>query len=344
MAKKQAVDTLTKYAEIKKDLNQGIIKPYYLLMGEEPYYLDLICKEIQEKALQEEERDFNQYILYATDTTTSEIVSTASRFPMMSQRQLVIIKEAQALKNLDSLVKYIEHPFESTILVLFFTGKNADKRTSFYKASQKHGEILESQKLSEAAIPAWINNKIKSLGKNIETQASLLLAESTGTELRKIDLEIDKLIKAIDINSKTITVQDIEDNIGISREFNATELTSALASKNSEKAYKIAYFFGESPKRYPIQMTLGFLFYFFSKVEQVYAIVNKSNVTIQEAVRKAGIYYPNDYLQATKNYKAVQIMKIISLLKECDYKSKSNIGGNASDGELLLELIGKILA
>lgn len=335
---------LTQFNKTRKEIESGDLKPYYLLMGDEPYYSDTIIDLITDKALAPAERDFNQYIKYGDTTTAEEIASIARRFPMMASRQLVIVKEAQNLKKPDDLVKYLENPSQSTVLVLSFTGKSADKRSRFYKTSQKTGVILESVKLNESALPSWIEKELEMSGKKIEAAAAQMLAEYSGSELRKLKLELDKLTKAVDSDCKTITTDDIEKNIGISKEFNTIELCNAIATHDAEKAYKIAYFFGESPKKYPIQMTLGYLYYFFSKVEQTYAIMANERIPAPLAAKKAGIYNPETTVKAMKHYSLTRIMKIISLLKDCDYKSKSNLGGNASESDLLLELISKILA
>ena len=207
------------------------------------------------------------------------------------------------------------------------------------------GAIFVSPKVNEDAMPQWISDYFNSIGMDIEPQAASLLAEYAGNDLRKIALEGEKLIQAISINRKNITVSDIETNIGISKEFNINELTNALAYKNSQKAFKIDYFFGESPKQYPLIKTLGFLFYFFSKLELLHALQLSGITNRDSLIKEAGVYYSRFvFMKAFENYNLKKTLKIISYLKECDLKCKSNLGGNASEGELLLELIGKILA
>ncbi len=342
----KGTDSIQQFNSLRTKISSGIFSPVYILMGEEPYYVDTLSELIISKALQPHERDFNQIILYGSDTSASEIISICSRYPMMAERELVVIKEAQSLKKIDDLGIYLDNPTPTTILVLSLTGKSLDKRTTFYKKALAKAEVFESTPLSQEGVPKWIESYTISLGKKIEPTASILLAEYAGTELRKIVLEIDKLFKSKDENDKSITVDDIEKNIGISREFNATELTDALASKDSVKAFKIAYYFGESPKNYPIQMTLGFLFFFFNKVEHIHAIMLASkHISPSAAATQAGIYskYTVPYINAVKNYPLMKSLKIISYIKECDYRSKSNARGEATDGELLVELIGKIL-
>jgi len=345
MAKQKAPDTLEQFKSIKSRILGGTFSPFYLLMGEEPYYVDKVLELITEQALEPFERDFNQYTLYATDTTTREITDICSRFPMMAQRQLVIVKEAQSLKKTEELIPYLENPVATTVLVLCFNGKNADKRTSFYKTATKYGCIFESAKLSEEGVPKWIEQYLKSFGKSIDGDAAMLIAECAGNDLRKIVLEVDKLIKSLPEKSVNITAADVEKIIGISREFNITELTNAIAYGNAAKAFKIAYYFGESPKQYPLPKTLGFLFFFFWKLEQIHAYtLQSSRPSLQEAASQAGLYYrtATSYIAAAQRYPLRKTMRIISSLKECDMKSKSNSRGSATEGELLIELLGKI--
>ena len=345
MAKQKGPDTLAQFATLKEKILQGTFFPFYILMGEEPFYVDKALSLITENALEEHERDFNQYTLYASETTCREIIDVSSRFPMMAQRQLVIVKEAQSLKKTEELIPYLENPVATTVLVLCFNGKNADKRTSFYKSATKYGFVFESAKVAEEGVPKWVEQYLKSQGRSIDGDAAMLIAECAGNDLRKIVLEVDKLLKSLPEGSINITAADVEKIIGISREFNITELTNAIAYGNAAKAFKIAYFFGESPKQYPLPKTLGFLFFFFSKIEQIHAYcLESSHPSLQDAATRAGLYYKTaaSYISAAQRYPLKKTMRIISQLKECDYKSKSNSRGSATEGELLIELLGKI--
>ncbi len=333
------------FSTLKKEIEAQQFRPLYVLMGEEPFYPEQLCDLIIENALQPFERDFNQTILYGNDTNVSDIISICQRYPMMAERVLVVVKEAQGLRNIEELDKYLQHYSPTTVLVLLLSGKTLDARTKFYKNVTSNGVIFNSPKVSEDAMPQWIRDYFETIGLSIDTDAATLLAEYAGNDLRKLSIEAEKLAQSIPQERKTINSTDIENNIGISKEFNINELTNALAYKNSQKAFKIAYYFGESPKKYPIIKTLGFLFYFFSKLELLHAI-QLSGITNRDAmIREAGVYYSRFvFLKALENYNIKKTMKIISYLQECDLKCKSNLSGNASEGELLLELIGKILA
>lgn len=330
---------------LKKEILSQQFKPIYVLMGEEPFYPEKLCDLIIENGLQPFERDFNQTILYGNDTNVADIISICQRYPMMAERVLVIVKEAQALKNIEELDKYLQHYSETTVLVLLISGKTLDARTKFYKNASSVGVLFNSPKVSEDAMPEWIADHFNSLGVRIEPDAATLLAEFAGNDLRKIAVESDKLLQAIPQERKIITATDIENNIGISKEFNINELTNALAYRNPQKAFNIAYYFGESPKKYPLIKTLGFLFYFFSKLELLHAL-RLSGITNKDAlIKEAGVYYSRFvFIKALDNYNLRKTMKIVSYIMECDTKCKSNLGGNASEGELLIELIGKILA
>ena len=280
------IDTAGQYESLRKEIESGNFKPVYILMGEEPFYPERLCSLIMERALQPHERDFNQTVLYGADTSAEEIVSVCGRYPMMAERTLVVVREAQALKKPEGLGVYLDHISPTTVLVLLFSGKNMDKRTSFYKKAAKSCVIFESVKVREEAMPRWIESWFRSIGRSIEPQGAMLLAEYAGNDLRKISVESDKLLKAVPESQKTITAADIEQNVGISREFNTGELTSALAVRDGDKAFRIAWFFGESPRQYPLQMTLGFLFFFFSKVEMIHAIMLRDRISAKDALPK----------------------------------------------------------
>ncbi len=339
-------DTKALFDGIRSDILAGNFAPVYILMGEEPFYPEQLCDLITERALQPFERDFNQSIFYGTDADIDMVIADCQRYPMMAERVLVVVKEAQALKKIENLGNYLDNISPSTVLVLLFNGKNMDKRTAFYKKAAKVCTVFESPKVKDEAMPEWIRNHFRSIGRNIAPDGAMLLAEYAGNDLRKISVEADKLLRAIPQEQDTVTAKDIETNIGISREFNATELTNALAAADGNKAYKIAYFLGASPKKYPIQMTLGFLFFFFNKVEMIHSIMLRDRIKPKDAIAKAGIYsfFAGPYLAAIANYPLKRVMRTIAFLRECDYKSKSNYGGNASEGELLSELVGKILS
>ncbi len=344
MATKKGNDTVSHFNQIITQIKNREFKPLYLLMGEEPYYSDIILDTMIEHALTEQEREFNQTIIYGNDTNAADIVMMAKRYPVFAERQLVIIKEAQTLSGLDPLEQYLQSPAPETILVLAYTNKSADKRTGFYKKAKSVAEVFESTTINEWEIPNWIKNHVKQKGVKIEDDAAQLMAEHTGNNLRKIVLECDKLLNAIPIGESTIRVKDIEVNIGISREYNAFELCRAISFKDLNKAYKIALYFGANSKKYPLVLTFGAMFFYFSRLLKCHAYSTQTSVSQDNAIKKAGVFggQATEYKRAMGNYSINQTMKVISLIREYDHKSKSHAGGSATEGELLAELIYKI--
>ena len=344
MAKQAAQETIIQFNSILKDIRERRFKPVYLFMGEEPYYSDILVDELLATVLKQEERDFNQTIVYASDTNSAEIVSLARRYPMFAERQLVVVKEAQTLTKLDVLEIYLQSPAPETVLVLVYTGKSVDKRSGFYKKAKSVAEVFESTMLPEWKVAEWISTYVREKGISIAQDAASLMAEHTGNSLRKIVLEIDKLIKGIPQDCKEITAKEIETNIGISREFSAFELCRAISYRNPDKAFKIAHFFGENPKKYPLAMTLGALFFYFAKLLKAYAYLKQDGGTPENAAKRAGAFgsQESEYATAIRNYSYTKVMGIIALMKECDYKFKSGGSGTATEGDLLIELISKI--
>lgn len=346
MAKQADSDNLLQMKSILADINAGKFAPIYVLMGEEPYYSDLILEAILKNALQPEERDFNQTVVYAQDTTTADIVQNCRRYPMFAQRQLVVVKEAQHLTRLDVLETYFENPSAETVLVLAFTGKSMDKRTALFKKAKANAIIFESVATSEWNVAKWITTYISEQGYTITPDAATLWGEHSGNSLRKIVLEADKLFKGMPVDKKNIAVKDIEQNIGISREFSAFELSKSLVFRNYDNAYKIAGFFAANPKKYPLPMTLGAMFFFFSRLLKCHAYYSKDGGMMENAIRKAGIFQAGqirEYSAAMKVFPIKKTMSVIALIKEYDYRSKSGNAGQASDGDMLLELLSRII-
>ena len=330
------------YRKTIKDVENGIFSPIYILMGEEPFYTEELCSLIMEKALEPHERDFNQHIFYGADADIESIISLCCEFPMMAQRRVVVIKEGQLAKKIEDLEKYLPIISPTTVLVVCINGKSLDKRSKFYKEICKKGVVIESPKIREDRMPQWICDYFASRGLRIDNEGATLMAEYAGNDLRKIKRETDKLTKTISPTEKTITVAHIEKNVGISREYSITELTNALAVRDAGKAFKLAYYFGESPKTYPLPKTLGFLFFFFSKLEQLHATSSANKSSIESTAKMMRLFGP--YIAASRSYSLSKTMKIIAYLREYDIKSKNGTSGSATEGELLTELIGKILA
>lgn len=344
---KQSVDVSLQCKELIADIRQGIFKPVYLLMGEEAFYPDLVCKEIIDNCIDESSKDFNEVICYGADTNADAVIGAARQFPMMSDRLLVVLKEAQMMKSLENLAIYCENPLETTVLVILMHGAGADKRKALYKSVSKNGVIVDSPLMRDYELPRWIDNYYKSLGLELELGASNLLAEYIGSNLCAIAIETDKLLKNLDEGCKRISISDIEKNVGISREFSIFELTKALCYKQKQRALQIASHLG-SGARFALPPTISVLFATFNRILRYEAAMMRAKGPLnpsQKAAALSGVnpYFYKDYDAAVKNYPLPNTMRIINLLCEYDYLAKGGDGVESSPGELLVELIAKIL-
>jgi len=347
MAKKEDL-----FEIIKKDVNDGKIAQIYLLQGEEEYYIDALTDLITAKALKDDERDFNQTIFYGADSEPADVINACKRFPLMADRQLVVLKEAQNMKDkkLEELIYYVQKPLASTVLVICHKQGKLDGRKNLSKEISKKGVVFESTKLYENQIPAFIINYLKKKHIAIDDKAAQLLADYLGTNISKITNELEKLIISLPPDNKTITSTLIEQNIGISKDFNNFELQSAIARKNILKANRIAHYFEQNPKSNPLVLTLTVLFNFFSLllICHYFQAENRRQPTQSDYMQIFGIRNPYDkrldeYYTALRNYGAKKCMNIITLIRECDARSKGVGNLSLTDGMLLKELIYKIL-
>jgi DNA polymerase-3 subunit delta len=330
------------YEEIISDLKNRIFKPVYFLAGEEPYYIDLITEYIQDKVLAEDEKAFNQIILYGDDTNIAAIIDTARRFPMMASHQVLIIKEAQSLKKLDELMIYLENPLLSTILVFSYKYKTIDKRTKLYKTLESHSAYFESARIRDYLIPAWIERYLMVKGIKADPSASAMLTEYLGTDLHKIVNELDKLIITLPAGKPVITTTLVEKNIGISKDYNNFELQKAISEKNILKANMIIHHFANNPKDNPITLSIASLFGFFSKLLTFHYLTDKSKNNAA-AVLKINPFFVKDYENSVSKYNVSKTVQIISLLRTYDMKSKGYGDPGTEPGDLLKELVFRIL-
>ena len=311
-------------------------------MGEESYFIDKITDYISKNVLSDAEKTFNQLVLYGKDTDTANVINAAKRFPMMANHQVVIIKEAQNLKKIEDFIYYIEKPLKSTILVICYKYGKLDKRKKLFKIVHENAVVFESDKLYESQIPDWINAYLKNHKLTIDQGAAVLLTEFLGTDLEKIANELDKLSIILPEGTTKINAGHIERNIGISKDYNNFELTKALSGKSVVKAYRIINYFANNPKNNPLVVTLGILSNFFSKVLSYHFLPDKSKYSVAAALN-IKTFFLSEYEMAAKKYSVVKIIAIISYLREYDLKSKGIGSNNVPDGELLKELIFKIL-
>lgn len=327
--------------KIVNDIKAGNIKPIYFLMGEEPYYIDKLSDYIEANVLSEEEKGFNQTVLYGRDVTIEDIVSTAKRYPMMAERQVVIVKEAQDLsRTIDKIESYAENPMSTTVLVMCYKYKTLDKRKKSTKAIAKNGLVYESKKLYENQVGDWIKRVLSGKKYNIEPKAAAMLVEFLGTDLSKINNELEKL-QIILPKGSTITPAAIEENIGFSKDYNVFELRKAIGERNQLKAYKIAENFANNPKENPMVVTTGLVFGFFVQLLKYHGLKDKNPKNVA-AVLGVNPFFLKEYDVAIKNYPMRKVSAIVAALRDIDVKSKG-VGANAlSNSDLLKEMLYKI--
>ena len=332
------------YIRIINDLKNKIYKNIYFLHGDEPYYIDLITDYIEKNILDEAERSFNQVVLYGEETDVTAIINTARKFPMMSNQQVVIVKEAHNLKDLELLQNYIDHPLESTILLISYKYKKLDKRTTLYKSLNKAAnvELFLSVKMKDYQIPDWIETYFKQKNIKAERNVSMILAEYLGNDLSKIVNELGKLFITIPKDQKVLTARDIEEKIGISKDFNNFELQNAVGSRNKIKAGRIVNHFEHNQKDNPIALTIITLFAFYKKLLVYHFMKDKSRNNVASALR-INPYFVNEYELASRNYSPKKTVEIISLLREFDLKSKGFENVTTAPGDLLKEMVYKIM-
>ena len=326
-----------------KDIKNKNFLPIYFLAGEEPFYIDQITEALEANVLTEEEKGFNQTIIYGQDVDMSQVIAIAKQYPMGADKAFVLVKEAQHLtKYIEDLDAYANQVQDSTVLVFNYKGKKLDKRTKIYKTLNSKGFYFEFKPLYSNEIPNWIEEKVKANGQTIDQKAKFLLAEYVGSDLSRLNNELEKL-KTIIGPTHTITIDDIEKHIGISKEYNNFELRSAIETRNIEKAFKIIKYFEKNPKDNPMVVTMTIIFSLFTNIIQYHILTDKSK---QNIAKEVGInpFFVQDLAVAANNYPLKKATRIISLIREYDMKGKGvNASGNVSDAELLIELIYKII-
>lgn len=326
---------------IVSEIKKGNIKPIYFLMGEEAYYIDKISDYIEENVLDESEKGFNQQVMYGRDASIEDIVSSAKRYPMMAERQVLIIKEAQDLsRSIEKLVSYAENPQPTTVLVLNYKYKKLDKRKKLHKAIAKIGLIYESKKLYDNQVSDWIRRVLSGKKYQIEPKAAQMLVEFLGTDLSKISNELDKLMLILP-KETIINDHHIEENIGISKDFNNFELRKSVGEKNIVKANRIINYFAENPKNNPLVMTISLLNSFFTQLLLFHGLQDKSKSSVAKALGVSP-YFVDEYFLAARNYPMRKVAQVIAFLRDADVKSKG-VGASQTQRDILKELLFKIL-
>lgn len=329
--------------DILRELRSKQYRPIYYLMGEEAYYIDLISDYIMDNVLTDTEKEFNLSVVYGADVDIATVINAAKRYPMMSEHQVVIVKEAQSIRNIDELSYYLQKPLRSTILVMCHKHGVLDRRKKLAAEIEKVGILFESKKLKEAQLPAFITSYMKRKGVDLEPKATSMLADFVGTDLSRLTGELEKLIITLPKGQTRVTPEQIERNIGISKDYNNFELRSALLERNVLKANQIINYFEKNPKTNPLQMTLSLLFGFYSNLMLAYYAPEKSEQGIASFLGLKSPWQAREYQTAMKRYSGVKTMQIIGEIRYTDAKSKGIGNSSLTDSELLRELIFKIL-
>ena len=333
------------YDSIMSDLEQRKFLPVYYLMGDESYYIDKISDWIAEHVLHPEERDFNQTVLFGSDVTAAQVVDTARRYPMMSKYQVVIVKEAQNIKQTDALEKYFKQPMKSTILVMCHKNGtiNGNKR-AYIKSIKEAGVLFESKKLREWELPAFIEKYLQEKQVTIDRKSTQMVADAIGSDLSRLTSELDKLHISLPEDNKHVTPQVVEDQIGVSKDFNPYELRDAIVNRNVYKANQIIKYFDENPKTGSIYALLPLLFNYFQNLMIAYYSPNRqSQEGVAEWLGLGSPWLAKEYMTGMRNYTGMKVMQIISKMREIDAKSKGLDNPNTPPGELMKELIFYIL-
>lgn len=329
------------YDSILAELKKGVYHPVYYLMGEESYFTDRLVDYISKNVLSDIEQEFNLTVFYGLDTDIDTVISAARRYPMMAEYQVIIVKEAQMIKNIDALINYLRVPQPSTLLVFAHKNGSLDKRKKVAVELERCGVVLDSKKVNDNQLPQFINNYMREKGLVADNKAVLMLAESVGADLSRMAGEIDKLSILKGEGSANITPDMIEEHIGISKEYNNFELQNAIVNKDIYKANRIINYFAQNQKKNPIQMTLPLLFSFFSNLMMAYYAPDKSERGVSEFL---GIRWGcGDYVKAMRNYRAMHVMEILHLIRLADAQSKGAEGAAIPAGEIMRELLYKIM-
>ena len=332
------------FEDIMRRIEQRQYAPVYILMGDESYYIDQITDAIANSVLKPEEQDFNQTILFGADVTAAQVVDIAKGYPMMSSHRVVIVKEAQNVKSLDALEKYLVNPMSTTILVWCHKNGLIDKRKKVVAKAESVGIVFESKKKRDYELNTFINKYLKAKNVQIDAKSSDMIVEHVGADLSRLVSELDKIILSLDDKNRIITPEMVEQKIGISKEFNTFELRSAIINKDVYKANLIINYFEKNPKSGSIYAFLPLLFSYFQNLMIAYYAPNRSNeADVARFLELKSSWAAKDYILGMRNYSGVKAMQIIEKIREVDAKSKGLDNPNTSADELMKELLFFIL-
>jgi DNA polymerase-3 subunit delta len=338
-----AVSTQSSFNALRNDIRQRRFKPVYLFMGDESYFIDALTEALSDSVLSAAEKDFNLLTFYGADSDVNLIIASARRFPMMSEYQLIIVKEAQQLAKFELLELYAKNPMPSTVLVINYKHGSVDKRKTVVKSILKTGEVFESKKLYENQIPAFIQFWLKERDLAIDEKSAQMLTDFVGNDISKLIPQLQKLEVSLPEGQRRIDSVLIEKNVGISKDYNNFELQKAIISKNVAAANRIVNYFDQNPKENPMMATVAVLFNYFSNLLECYWLPRKDEASVMNALNMKSSFFVRDYMTGLRNYSAQKVMSIISDLRTFDARSKGVDNVSASQGDLLKELVYKIM-
>lgn len=329
---------------IMSNIRARVFSPIYILMGEESYFIDKISDAIAASVLPEEEREFNQFVVYGADVNAAQVADLARELPMMSQYKVIIVKEAQSIRDFGEIEKYLDHPSPQTVLVYCYKNGSIDKRKKIVSKAKEIGVVFESNRIKEQALPQFIESYCKAKNIVIDYHITSIIAESIGSDLSRLVSELDKLALALPANDRRVTPDIVEHTIGVSKEYNTFELRNAIINRNAERAYRIINYFDKNPKSGGLYILIPSLFSYFQNLMLVWYCPNRNNSkAIAQYMGFKTEWQVKDYLTGMKNFSALKTMQIISKLCEIDGKSKGIESSNVPPGELLRELVFFIL-
>lgn len=338
-----ASTTKNSFETIRTNILQGRFMPVYLLMGEEGYFIDRLTDLLLQTVLTETEKDFNLLTFYGIDSDVNTIISAARRYPMMAERQLIVVKEAQNLDQFELLAHYVRNPMASTVLVINYRHGTVDKRKAVVKNIDKIGVVFESKKLYDNQIPPFIVSWFREQAITIDDKAAQMLNDYVGNDISKLIPQLEKLVVSLPEQTKRVTAELIEQNVGISKDYNNFELQKAIIRKDLLTANRIVDHFGKNPKEYPMMGTVAILFNYFSNLLECYWLPRRDEQSVMSALQIKNAYFARDYMTGLKHYSATKVMEIISELRRFDASSKGVDNVSASQHELLRELVYRIM-
>lgn len=332
------------YSVVRKEILKKSFKPIYLFMGDESFFIDDLTNMMDKMILSETERDFNHSVFYGVDSDVRTIISTCQRYPMMAEYQVVIVKEAQRLDNFDLLALYAKNPLKSTILIINYKHGTVDGRKAVVRAIDNVGVIFESKRLYENQVPAFITSYYRDRGVQIDGKATQMLVDYVGNDLSKLVKELEKLQVVLSGKQQRVTPDIVEENIGISKDYNNFELIKAIANKDRARAFRIVNYFEQDQKTNPLVLTISSFIYYFNNLVECYWLPHKSEQSVMKALNFRSTFMTRDYMAGLRNYSVTEVMEIISQLRTFDARSKGiDNPPYTSNGDLLKELVAKIM-